>query len=510
MKTVLVADDNLFTLQSMRSTVPWREWGFEVIAWSENGVDAWEKIEKYQPDIAILDIHMPGLSGLDLATKAQTLQKKPLIIFLSAYDKFSYAKKGLRLGVFDYLLKPLDNEELKMILDKAAKRITQDSMVNKELWQKNWYEKLFMESVEGCTQSTLLLEERLHLHWNPCGYALLLIQNLKKNQQEIEKRVELDVIFQKEHIRYLCTERRTGLLVLLIFQKVRLMKDYNLNAIYLANEIVNYGKDENLHLAIGISNYEETLHDLDKMYDEAKFALESRFFLENKSVIHYQSVMSKSVRNEYILSKKLQKLYLTLERTPKEFREYLDEFVGIFENDIQYPVEYVRDIFSQIAFHISCVLNMNNTGSTCIKSMDMIQEEVKSIVGMQELSRWIQEYADYFVTYMEETSVPSSVQIRHILEYLNTHYMEHIALKDAAEKAGVSESHLCRMLKNEMGETFVNILNKIRIQHAISLMEKENDKVYEIAEKVGFNNYAYFYQVFKKITGCSPKEYLQR
>lgn len=63
-------------------------------------------------------------------------------------------------------------------------------------------------------------------------------------------------------------------------------------------------------------------------------------------------------------------------------------------------------------------------------------------------------------------------------------------------------------MKNETGETFVNILNKIRIQRALALIQSGNYKVYEVAEAVGFSNYAYFYQIFKKITGRAPTEYL--
>lgn len=86
--------------------------------------------------------------------------------------------------------------------------------------------------------------------------------------------------------------------------------------------------------------------------------------------------------------------------------------------------------------------------------------------------------------------------------------MEHIGLSDAAADAGISESHLCRLLRSETGETFVNILNKIRIQKALELIQSGGYKVYEVAETVGFSNYAYFYQIFKKITGRAPTEYL--
>ena len=71
----------------------------------------------------------------------------------------------------------------------------------------------------------------------------------------------------------------------------------------------------------------------------------------------------------------------------------------------------------------------------------------------------------------------------------------------------LSVSQVCRILKNETGETFITLMNKIRIQAAIRLLKEGGYKVYEVAELTGFGNYAYFYQQFKKVTGCSPTEF---
>ena len=86
---ILIADDNQLTLQSMQNTIPWREWGYELVGFAENGNEAWEKIQDCQPDIVILDIHMPGLNGLEVSSLIQKMEHPPLIILLSAYDKFT-------------------------------------------------------------------------------------------------------------------------------------------------------------------------------------------------------------------------------------------------------------------------------------------------------------------------------------------------------------------------------------------------------------------------------------
>ena len=100
--------------------------------------------------------------------------------------------------------------------------------------------------------------------------------------------------------------------------------------------------------------------------EEAAFAAESRFFLENKSVIHYQSVMSKSVRNEYVLTKKMQELFQLLNRREAEdILKCLDEFTTLLEQDNRYDVDYVRTLFLQIAFSISNTLDCRSGDCDC-------------------------------------------------------------------------------------------------------------------------------------------------
>lgn len=93
------------------------------------------------------------------------------------------------------------------------------------------------------------------------------------------------------------------------------------------------------------------------------------------------------------------------------------------------------------------------------------------------------------------------------MEFLNKNYAEHITLQDLSDYMGLSCAHICRILKNDTGETFVTLLNKIRIMRATRLLKSSEWKVYEVAAAVGYSNYAYFYQMFKKETGVSPKEY---
>lgn len=205
---ILIADDNQLTLQSMQNTIPWREWGYELVGFAENGNEAWEKIQDCQPDIVILDIHMPGLNGLEVSSLIQKMEHPPLIILLSAYDKFTYAKAGLRLGVFDYLLKPLDTGELKMILDKASRSL-QRTPKEADSLRRDWCEKLLMESVSGCSGTAPMLDEHLAQQWHAYGYSLLLIRKSAGEDDAFSAlRSDIWELLNAEHMLYLNAEQK--------------------------------------------------------------------------------------------------------------------------------------------------------------------------------------------------------------------------------------------------------------------------------------------------------------
>lgn len=112
MMNVMVIEDRILTLNALKTQIPWKEKGLNPVGFYTNCKDAMEHIEDTDPDVIISDIVMPGMDGLSFCKYINSLERNIKIIIISAYSKFEYAQKGIQLGVFDFLEKPVDYGEL--------------------------------------------------------------------------------------------------------------------------------------------------------------------------------------------------------------------------------------------------------------------------------------------------------------------------------------------------------------------------------------------------------------
>lgn len=125
MLKLLIMDDEKSICSLLKNMIPWAELNLKPAGEAYDGREGLELIQRLQPDIVITDICMPGLNGLQMVEEVRKNKKikDTVIIFISGYNEFSYAKGALKMGAFDYILKPIDREELTEILRKAIEEI---------------------------------------------------------------------------------------------------------------------------------------------------------------------------------------------------------------------------------------------------------------------------------------------------------------------------------------------------------------------------------------------------
>jgi two-component system response regulator YesN len=131
MYSVLLVEDEDIIRKGIRYSVPWEEHGYTVVGEARNGVEGKELIQTLNPDIVITDIEMPVMNGLEMIIETKC-QNDYVAILLTGYSDFEYAKEAIRIGVSDYILKPLNQEEMLEALDRAALEWKNIQLLRKE------------------------------------------------------------------------------------------------------------------------------------------------------------------------------------------------------------------------------------------------------------------------------------------------------------------------------------------------------------------------------------------
>lgn len=505
MYKVLLADDNALSRKAVRQSVSWKNNGCKIVGEAENGVKACQMIRELRPDIVLMDIRMPGMTGLEAIRCLKGEGIDSLYILITAYDDFAFAKEGIQLGVFDYILKPVAEKELQRVIQKAVDDLTQEIQDG----EKEKRRRLLNESICGNTSAMEELQCACERVWGRFqDYCIILVSSETGMDdtllQEIQKSCELRL-----PVRLLWTRNKEGTVFLCSFQELQMIKEYYLISLKVAEQIQGWLQKREIAAVISISEVAKKTADIPFLYEHAVFARNSRFFLENQKVIHYESLRSRSIRNEneyeYEMMEELEAFYLSCKGQSEKIEENLRRFLQCMEKNGNYDARYVKDILIQVGIMMTCQVREKDMGRFS-KNADQIIKELNECKTAREAYAWLQEYAAQLAG-SSSSAARLSAPARRILEYMNQHFQEHLSLQDVSDALDISSSHICRVLKNETGETFVTLLNKIRIQEAGRLLREGKWKVYEVAEKCGFSNYAYFYQLFKKETGISPTEW---
>jgi two-component system response regulator YesN len=137
MYKALLVDDEPYVIEGLKAMGDWDQYGFTVCGEAANGEDALERFCACQPDIIFTDIRMPALDGLELIKQVrENLSYQVKFVILSGYDEFDYIQYAMRYGVSDYLLKPIDDQELNTVLAESARRLDEENRKHELLQQR--------------------------------------------------------------------------------------------------------------------------------------------------------------------------------------------------------------------------------------------------------------------------------------------------------------------------------------------------------------------------------------
>lgn len=510
---VLLVDDEFFVLKGLQKLIPWEELDYTIVGEASNGKEALRLIEYLQPDLVITDIRMPILDGLDLIRSVKEDAGSDLFfIVISGYNDFSYAQQALRYGVHDYILKPVDDEEMiatlkKLALNMSRRRIakTKDEEQTKgSILEALVKKKLRTEEAELYAQALAFTGESsvryilIEPHVSP-GDTQITLKQFVKAMYSLGKQMYDIPVFEQERGKF-------GTL----FMVGQLTERYG--RLPKALEMIRSGLSRELGADVSLYTG-ETVHcitDIHRSYLEANEAARHKY-AEDSGVIEYTDIKDKSLYVFDISSDYVNKLMMQVEEGNKAaYSQTIDDMFRLFRTQ-RFAPRAVTGTLSR------CITGMAGV----VKEMEGSIDEIRRLKGLAErdYSNWslsllkehfqlaIMEAERYIAELRKEQS---KGDIKQIKKYIDSHYCENISLKSIAAHFYMNPVYLGRLFRKYYGLYFNDYVLKLRVQEAKKLLRQTDLKMYEISAKVGFQNADYFTTQFEKLEKVSPTEYRNR
>jgi len=516
---VFLVEDEIVTREGIRDNIDWKANGFEFYGEASDGDMALPLLRAIKPDLLITDIKMPFMDGLQLSKIVRERMPWVKIIILSGHDEFEYAQEAIKLGVNEYLLKPITVNEMHKVLQKIAAQLDQEKREQENLKklqeqleenQAMLRERLLLKVVTGTIASTEAIEKG-----QPLGLDLVakcyLIVILKIEVRTRSEKLDYDE-FQK--IQQKVTELIGNNPDIYL-----LRKDWGEFVLLMKGNIPQY-LDEEQGLLLGSirDTLDQTRYQLVVGVGAQKNRIADIYqsFLEAFVSIQNSADREKDGSNRMVDKAELLKVNKSAVETylncgvKEDCEEFFNSYIQplgdtalksyliknyIFMDVVLATAKQVNDLGGNIDIVIP-ELNSIETILANISTIEQLKEKTCTILG-KALS-----FRD------SQTSGQHTKVIRQAKEYIDQHYMEpDLSLYEIASQVNLSSSHFSMVFSQETCQTFKEYLTTTRINKAKELLRTSSLSSNDISYQVGFNDPHYFSYVFKKNTGFSPTEF---
>lgn len=535
---VFLVEDEMVIRRGIKNSIDWEKEGDIFCGEASDGELAYPMIIKEKPDILITDIRMPFMDGLELCKLVKKELPNIKILILSGYDEFDYAKEAIRLGVTEYLLKPISSGKLLEALNGVSESIRREKE-DKDLVRKYMEEmrentehekqKFFEQMIAGNLSMADALEtgKKYEMNLSAGMYNLLLFRFTlgEENRKSGELLGEAEYAIEKltERLEYVFEFQRgvEGWAFLLMADNEEQMSERVKELSKDLEEIMkNYST---IAYFGGIGQPVARLRELEESFREAERALAARFTMELNRIISVEDIrMAQNVDTlddiEITSFGEIEKTRTMLEKFLNNGAEdEIDEFVDVYINEL--PEENLKSVLMRQYIIMDAYIVMM---SFCEKiegiegemqaQSEELKNSMKTIQTLEEIKNYIRMLLKKIIGVRDTISGRRYSDIIEIAkdQIRKTYMSDEISLNTIAAEVGMSPSYFSSIFSKEMGKTFVEYLTEIRMDRAKELLMCSSMKTSEIGYEVGYKDPHYFSYIFKKTQNCTPKEFRAR
>ncbi len=487
----LIVEDELLARVGLRSLIDWQSMGITLLEDAQDGREALERLEKEHPDIMLLDLNIPVISGLEVLDyiKKKNISVKTVVV--SCYDDFKTVKEAMKLGAADYIRKfGLSKEELITTLTGlteipigAVVPVTKSiAQIGAENRQK--VENIPSEYRTGCCIS-------FYLCWKYSG---------EMSDMKIVETVACQ-FFQKLG-RELMHMTYEGKLLILMKEETKESEIKELSkqiAPFIANRCY-----------IGITRYPQPISDHNFFIDIANSIEAYGFYDSKEEIIVFDHGINIKRQMPFLLSPCMEKLERGIQKMAQEDIMQILDFM--FDEISSHPfisVNLVKKLMIEILSRFSDKAGQleGTIEEIEVNGSYKHYQKIVQISSYEDMRHWWRDFVSkFYALFFTRQKRSESDIIQLALDYIDNNLDKTIQLSDVARHIGVSEPYLSSFFKKNMKENFIPYVNRQKIKRAKQLL-REGKMVYQVSDMLGYENSTYFSKVFKKMEGMTPDVY---
>lgn len=533
MLSVLIVDDEYEIREGLRNRFHWEDYNITEVLVADDGDVALRTALEIRPALIITDIKMNRMSGLEfLSALSAEEDYKPEKIIVSGYDDFELVKQAMKIGVCDYILKPINLDELGQMVDKSIENINKKKMDhrNRQMLKNQavfaiskMREELLKEMIEQVYDPNLEMRryhrlQTLELEWmlkEPTMLIVVEADNLKaiENKNPHEKELILfgisNVLHQTLEEEYahpsaLYKDRYNRWIIVLgslSHEQTDIAQGMAQLFIQRINDFVK------ITASAGMLTKPGNTRNLHHMYIEAVSVMEQKAVYGGNRLFTEQGLFYDGESDNLSLQNPDEMLDLVRYGSDEDITRAMDTFIEMIQS---WQLTQLRDIQQKIFEWLFEVFRRGAEG-TVLKNWKNNPIAVWELLEQYDTLQALREQTEVFLheiaaDFRKLSHTPSQI-VSEAEKILHRDYAESLTLQIVASAVHVTPVWLSKLFKKELHMTFLEYLTDIRIKKAKEMLYDVQFKIYQISYQVGYKDPVHFSKLFKKQVGCTPKDF---
>lgn len=529
MKKVLIVDDNYLSAEGIEKNIDWQSLGAEVAQVCYNATTALCAMSETPVDLIISDIEMPDMDGITMGKAILDNYPNVKIILISAYDKFEYAKRALRLGALDYIEKPIDYnylvEKIQNAFAAADREEKNRNLIRQSkplLIDKFFRQLLYTPSndAEALLASDLAYLQ-LDLTFSFYNVITLELENAREFKETYGiERFQVELLNMRDLIQeYMSVFSFTYLIdnfngYFCVLGQNSSNPNHFLQASHkILSMLTENCQKTGLSVNAGIGSVVTDLWQLNHSFESSARALEYRFFFPHKNVFDGREALGQdfsfSEINE-IQESELIRLICKKELAPID--AWLENFTNSLIDNFHVKNHAFVQIYILLGKLLSFSYELNLDTSDLEKRIVHVYNNMDQFRTSEEVCRCLKELCHLVCQKMDHSFNDYHKKLcDSVISYVGANYMNNtLCLNDIARETNVSPAYLSALFKKHTGNSISDLITTRRIEAACRYLQTTNLTLKEISSKCGYANQYYFSSSFKKKMGTSPSAYREQ